>query len=211
MQSFFWHVLDCPRAYQGIVRELQEAVRAGTIPAEGNLTWNQAQNLPYLQACLKEAMRVRPAVGLNITRLVPPEGAELDGHFFPGGTAIACNGWVLHRDKEIFGQDADDFRPERWLEDEERAKRMERYMFQVSLIRYRSVLRPCGALGKKSNLICFSSSAAAATCASGATWRCSRSTRSCPGCCATTASSSRTRVARSRPTRPSSSFSLGWR
>lgn len=76
-------------------------------------------------------MRVRPAVGLNITRVVPPEGAELDGEFFPGGTTVACNGWVLHRDKETFGEDADEFRPERWLGDEERARRMERYMFQV--------------------------------------------------------------------------------
>ncbi|GAB1319706.1 hypothetical protein MFIFM68171_09916 [Madurella fahalii] len=130
MQSFFWHILDSAPVYQSILREIEEAVKTGVIPAEGNVSWNQAQNLPYLQACLKEAMRVRPAVGLNITRLVPPEGAELDGHFFPGGTSIACNGWVLHRDKDVFGQDADDFRPERWLEDEEKAKRMERYMFQ---------------------------------------------------------------------------------
>ncbi|KAK4041617.1 cytochrome P450 [Parachaetomium inaequale] len=130
MQSFFWHVLDAKPVYHAVLRELEGAVEAGTIPAQGNLSWNQSQNLPYLQACLKEAMRVRPAVGLNITRLVPPEGAELDGHFFPGGTSVACNGWVLHRDKDIFGQDADDFRPERWLEDEERAKKMERYMFQ---------------------------------------------------------------------------------
>ncbi|KAH6632420.1 cytochrome P450 [Chaetomium tenue] len=130
MQSFFWHVLDDQCVYNSVLREIEQAVATGVLPAEGNVTWNQAQSLPYLQACLKEAMRVRPAVGLNITRVVPPEGAELDGHFFPGGTTIACNGWVLHRDKEVFGQDADDYKPERWLEDEERAKRMERYMFQ---------------------------------------------------------------------------------
>ncbi|KAK4652086.1 hypothetical protein QC762_000080 [Podospora pseudocomata] len=130
MQSFFWHILDSKPVYQALLREIENAVNTGVIPAEGNITWNQSQSLDYLQACLKEAMRVRPAVGLNITRLVPPEGAELDGHFFPGGTTIAANGWVLHRDKETFGQDADDFRPERWLEDEEKAKKMERYMFQ---------------------------------------------------------------------------------
>lgn len=141
MQSFFWHVLDSKPVYQSLLRELENAVKTGTIPATGNLSWNESQNLPYLQACLKEAMRVRPAVGLNITRLVPPEGAELDGHFFPGGTTIAANGWVLHRDKEVFGQDADAFRPERWLEDEERAKKMERYMFQVRLFpRFRSLV-----------------------------------------------------------------------
>ena len=134
MQSFFWHILDAAPVYHSVLREIEQAVTTGVLPAEGNVTWNQAQNLPYLQACLKEAMRVRPAVGLNITRVVPPEGAELDGHFFPGGTTIACNGWVLHRDKEVFGQDADDYRPERWLEDEEKARRMERYMFQVTTL-----------------------------------------------------------------------------
>lgn len=134
MQSFFYHVLSSPSTYQSILHEIQSAVSSGTIPATGNLTWNQAQTLPYLQACLKEAMRVRPAVGLNITRLVPPEGAELDGHFFPGGTSIAANGWVLHRDKVTFGKDADEWRPERWLESEEEARRMERYMFQVSTV-----------------------------------------------------------------------------
>ncbi|KAL2165002.1 hypothetical protein VTH06DRAFT_298 [Thermothelomyces fergusii] len=130
MQSFFWHVLDAQPVYQALMREIEEAVREGTLPAEGNISWNQAQKLPYLQACLKETMRVRPAVGLNITRLVPPEGAELDGHFIPGGTTVACNSWVLHRDQDVFGADADDFRPERWLENEERARRMDRYMFQ---------------------------------------------------------------------------------
>jgi cytochrome P450 len=136
MQSFFWHVLSDPRVYERLVRELSDAVRVGTIPAQGNLTWNQSQSLAYFQACLKEAMRVRPAVGLNITRLVPPEGAELDGHFFPGGTTVACNGWVLHRNREVFGEDADEYRPERWLGDEEQVKRMERYMFQVSLVSF---------------------------------------------------------------------------
>lgn len=131
MQSFFWHILADRRVYEAIVQEMEAAVSNGAVPPSGNISWNEAQNLNYLQACLKEAMRVRPAVGLNITRLVPPEGAELDGEHYPGGVAIAVNGWVLHRDKDVFGQDAEEFRPERWLEDEERAKRMERYMFQV--------------------------------------------------------------------------------
>ena len=130
MQSFFWEILNSPPIYANIVSEIEAAVRDGVIPPTGNIGWSEAQNLPYLQACLKEAMRLRPAVGLNITRLVPPEGAELDGQRFPGGVTIAANGWVLHRDREVFGADADDFRPGRWLEDEERARRMERFMFQ---------------------------------------------------------------------------------
>ncbi|TQN64417.1 Cytochrome P450 monooxygenase, partial [Colletotrichum shisoi] len=132
MQSLFWHVLSSPQAHAKLVQEISGAVMSGALPPAGNISWKEAQELSYFQACLKEAMRVRPAVGLNITRVVPPEGAELDGRFFPGGTQVAVNGWVLHRDKRIFGLDADEFRPERWLVDVEEAKRMERYMFQAS-------------------------------------------------------------------------------
>ena len=57
---------------------IEAAVAAGAVPATGNVDWAQAQALEYLQACLREAMRLRPAVGLDITRIVPPEGAALD-------------------------------------------------------------------------------------------------------------------------------------
>ncbi|KAI1099575.1 cytochrome P450 [Jackrogersella minutella] len=130
MQSFFWQVLSSPRVFSRLTKEIDEAARDGTIQAEGNVQWTEAQNLPYFQACLKESMRVRPAVGVNISRLVPPEGVEIEGRHLPGGTRLALNGWVLHRDKATFGDDADMFRPERWLEDPEEAKVMERYMFQ---------------------------------------------------------------------------------
>ena len=78
-------------------------------------------------------MRIRPGVGLNITRHVPPAGAEIDGVKYPGGTRVALNGWVLHRDRGVFGEDAEQFRPERWTEaDEKAAKAMERSMYQVN-------------------------------------------------------------------------------
>ncbi|KAI1135597.1 cytochrome P450 [Hypoxylon sp. FL0543] len=130
MQSFFWHALSAPKVYARLIDEIETAVRDGTIPSQGNIQWTEAQNLPYFQACLKESMRMRPAVGVNISRYVPPEGIEIEGRHLPGGTRLALNGWVLHRDKGVFGEDADYYRPERWLEDPENAKVMERYMFQ---------------------------------------------------------------------------------
>lgn len=126
MQSFCHHVLREPSVYAQLKDEIYRATASGNLSQFP--TWNETQALPYFQACLKEAMRIRPAVGLNITRLVPPEGAEIGGKKFPGGTRVAINGWVLHRSKEIFGADPKVFRPERWLEGD--AKNMERYMFQ---------------------------------------------------------------------------------
>lgn len=78
---------------------------------------------------------MQPAVGMNITRVVPKGGAEIDGVFLDEGTQVALNGWVLHRDCKTFGDDPDVFRPERWLYvSEEQLKLMERSMFQVCVL-----------------------------------------------------------------------------
>lgn len=135
MQSFMWQVVSNKRVYEKLMKEILAADLSDMV------TYNEAQNLPYFQACLKEAMRINPAVGLNITRKVPLGGAELGCHKLPGGTEVAVNGWVLHRDTSIFGEDAEVFRPERWIEgDKENIKRMERCMFQV---RFLSSPRSC--------------------------------------------------------------------
>lgn len=131
MQSFFHLVLNTPGVYEKICAEVDEVQAAGKLGDK--ISFQEAQHLLYFQAALKEAMRMRPGVGLNITRHVPPHGAEIDGKKYPGGMRVALNGWVLHRDRSVFGQDADDFRPERWLEgDEKKVKAMDRSMYQVS-------------------------------------------------------------------------------
>lgn len=127
MQSFFYLVLNSPEVYSQLQEEVDKAQKAGQLSPI--VTYAEAQKLEYFQACLKEAMRVRPAVGLGIYRVIPPGGAEIDGQFYPGGVEVAVNGWVLHRDQGIFGHDADDFRPERWFERD--AKLMSSHMYQV--------------------------------------------------------------------------------
>lgn len=83
--------------------------------------------MPYLQASIKEALRMHPAVGLLLERHVPKDGIELDGQYFPEGTIVGVNPWVAARSKEVYGMDADVFRPDRWLDaDPEQLKAMER-------------------------------------------------------------------------------------
>lgn len=85
------------------------------------------------QACIKEAMRMHPGVSLPLERIVPLGGTKLCGTYLPAGTVVGVNAAVIHRDRTIFGEDADDFRPERWLKDgQESARRMERYLLTVS-------------------------------------------------------------------------------
>ena len=59
-----------------------------------------------------------------------PRGTIICGERIPGGTVVSCSSWVLHRNKEIFGEDVESYRPERWFGDVEDVKEMNRTMFQ---------------------------------------------------------------------------------
>lgn len=70
---------------------------------------------------------MHPAVGLLLERLVPKGGADVGGVWLPEGTVIGMNPWVAARDRSVYGHDANEFKPERWLEaDEKQLKLMER-------------------------------------------------------------------------------------
>lgn len=47
---------------------------------------------------------------------------------------MGINSWVAHANRSIYGEDADDFRPERWLQDEATVSQIEQYFFSVSEI-----------------------------------------------------------------------------
>jgi cytochrome P450 len=82
--------------------------------------------LPYICASIKEAMRMHTSVGLSMQRHAPKGGIELAGRFIPAGYRIGMNPAVVHYERIAFGEDADLFRPERWLVDDEERKAMEK-------------------------------------------------------------------------------------
>ncbi|KAK1764513.1 cytochrome P450 [Phialemonium atrogriseum] len=83
------------------------------------ITYAEAMSLPYLQAVLKEAMRLHPSTGFTMARVVPKGGTVLLGHSLPEGTTVGINSWVAHRNEDVFGPDVESFIPERWLRSEE--------------------------------------------------------------------------------------------
>ncbi|KAI7650593.1 hypothetical protein KC318_g16329, partial [Hortaea werneckii] len=110
LRSIFYFVMKNPTVYRKLRDELAEA--GLTVP----VAYNAAQSLPYLSAVVREACRMCPGVGLPLERIVPAEGLELpDGRFIPAGTIVGMNAWVVHGDKDVYGQDADSFNPSRWL------------------------------------------------------------------------------------------------
>jgi hypothetical protein len=125
LSNILYLLMRNPVAFEKLRREIDDAWAAGNLSSP--VTFQQAQSLPYLQAVIQEAFRLEPVIGLVLPRIVPDGGAEICGHFFPSGSVVGICPSVVHRDKEIFGENADHFYPERWLQsDAERLKMMNR-------------------------------------------------------------------------------------
>ncbi|KAI0639055.1 cytochrome P450 [Trametes polyzona] len=113
---------------------VQERLRTeiiAAVEAEGNgdtLDFDRLLDLPYLDAVCRETMRVHPGVAFLLRDTVkdavlplstPIRG--LDGQLLselplPAGTRVAADVHACNRDPTIWGPDADQWRPERWLE-----------------------------------------------------------------------------------------------
>ncbi|KAK2036264.1 cytochrome P450 [Colletotrichum somersetense] len=84
-------------------------------------SYSTLKDMPYLRACLRESLRLYPVIPVNTriatTDTVLPRGGGPDGKspvYVAKGTAAGWSIWALHRRKDIYGPDADQFRPERW-------------------------------------------------------------------------------------------------
>ncbi|ETI22722.1 hypothetical protein G647_06798 [Cladophialophora carrionii CBS 160.54] len=125
LRACFYYLIKTPAAYKQLVAEIDAAEKQGQLSPY--ISYEECLKLPYLQAVMKEAMRLHPGVAYPLERYVPPEGATICGVELPGGTNVSITAPVVHLDKTVYGEDADVFRPERWLDAEpERLKLMER-------------------------------------------------------------------------------------
>ncbi|KAK5266971.1 hypothetical protein LTR99_006071 [Exophiala xenobiotica] len=125
LRAMFYYLCKNPHTYKKLVDEILDFDARGELSEY--ITYGEAQRMPYFQACVREALRMHPAVGQLLERIVPVEGATVSGHYLPGGTIVGMNPWVAARDKNVYGADVDLFRPERWIEaDEKTVKLMDR-------------------------------------------------------------------------------------
>lgn len=78
---------------------------------------------------MKEVLRLDPSGPSLFPRVAPKGGLNLNGLYIPEGTAVSAVSWVINRNKEVYGEDAEEFRPERWMKSEERARELDNYSF----------------------------------------------------------------------------------
>jgi cytochrome P450 len=120
LRATLLYIITNPRIYTTLQAEIDNAVKTeGKIsnPVIKDTEW---RHLLYLQAVIKEGLRIWPPVTGMMSKFSPPNGDELtiDGEkvLIPGGTNIGWASWGIHRNKAVFGEDAELYRPERWLD-----------------------------------------------------------------------------------------------
>ena len=77
-------------------------------------TFDDAPRLPYVRAIIREILRWRPALPFGVPRAATEED-WYEGMYIPKGTTCIANVWHCNHDRAVFGEDADEFRPERHL------------------------------------------------------------------------------------------------
>lgn len=130
MRTIMFNLLVYPHTLEKLYDELRSAHLSCPFPR-----YSEVRDLPYLDACLQEAARMHPPFALPFERVVPEGGVTVLGHYLPAGTVVGGNPYVVNRYKPTFGQDAEFWRPERWLEkDDAHKKKLEQGVLTVSLI-----------------------------------------------------------------------------
>lgn len=83
----------------------------------------ELKNMKYLRAVLNESLRLYPIVPQNNRQALAdtflPVGGGKDGAspvFVPKGQIVVWSLYAMHRRKDLYGEDAELFRPQRWLD-----------------------------------------------------------------------------------------------
>ena len=94
----------------------------GTYTQPKPITFAGLKSCQYLQYTLNEVLRLYPVVPMNrriaVRDTTIPRGGGPDGSlpvFVPKGSGVGYNVHIMHRRKDIWGDDAEEFKPERWV------------------------------------------------------------------------------------------------
>ncbi|EGZ17537.1 hypothetical protein PHYSODRAFT_499752 [Phytophthora sojae] len=111
---FFFNISKNPRVEAAIRNEL--AQRLPKVKAEAATpSMQDVSQLVYLEAALKETLRLHPSVPVEPKQTLKDTTLS-DGTFVPAGSAIALANYAMGRMPQVWGPDAEEFKPERWID-----------------------------------------------------------------------------------------------
>jgi cytochrome P450 len=90
LQSFVYHLLRHPESWRRAQAEIKAAQAKGR--CRGRIvSYLDSQELPYLQACIHEGMRMFGPSPFGLARVAPEGGITIGDTYFPKGTVLSIN------------------------------------------------------------------------------------------------------------------------
>ncbi|XP_072766428.1 cytochrome P450 4C1-like isoform X3 [Anoplolepis gracilipes] len=111
--------------HKDVQDRVRNEVNAALQENGGNFTMSLLQNLPYLERCLKEALRLYPSVPF-ISRTLSAD-TTLSSYVVPSGTTVDLHIYEVHRDPN-FWPNPDIFDPDRFLPEKTRGRHSYSYV-----------------------------------------------------------------------------------
>ncbi|OWZ17404.1 hypothetical protein PHMEG_0008650 [Phytophthora megakarya] len=115
-QALSWFMFNISKNSHVEVAIRQEIAEKLSKVGEGiGITMSDVSQLVYLEAALKETLRLHPSVPVEPKQTVEDTTLS-DGTFVPAGTAIGLATYAMARMPQVWGPDAEEFKPERWID-----------------------------------------------------------------------------------------------
>ncbi|MCD7464154.1 hypothetical protein HAX54_052214 [Datura stramonium] len=125
---FIWIVFTHPKVEKIIREELKAIIPVGEGEKKRLFTADELKNVVYLHAALCEALRLYPPVPLQ--HKTPQEPDILpSGHRVHPKMRVMINLYAMGRMESIWGKDALEFKPERWISERGTVKHEQSYKF----------------------------------------------------------------------------------
>ncbi|RFU25664.1 hypothetical protein B7463_g10674, partial [Scytalidium lignicola] len=113
---FYWILYGERSAPGSIVNRLQKELDEA-VPMDAQIaSYFEVKTLPFLRRCIDEGMRLHSTSAIGLPRIVADgPGVDFNGVHFPPGTVLSVPSYTIHHMQEIWGDDVEEFKPDRWL------------------------------------------------------------------------------------------------
>ena len=112
LAGLFARLFYNPGVYDKLVHEIRT-----TFNSADEINHDKILEMPYVNACVTESLRIHPPVPGGNLRMVPPAGDTISGVWIPGGTTVSVGAWSASHNPRNF-RNPDAFIPERWIGDD---------------------------------------------------------------------------------------------
>jgi cytochrome P450 len=106
-----YHILANDDLHQTLQAELDKAKTASS----GTLSMQDLEQLPYLNAVIKEGYRLSYGIVSRLPRIAPDTTLHCQGYTIPAGTTVSMTSVIQHMDTSLFPK-PERFEPQRWLD-----------------------------------------------------------------------------------------------